>query len=72
MLNCKIKQIGNSVGIIIPKEIAKGMNLKPDTEVVIDIKKKGNVLKELFGAMPKLKEVDLKKIRKGLEGKYWR
>ena len=72
MLNCKIKQIGNSVGIIIPKEIAKGMNLKPDTEVVIDIKKKGNVLKELFGAMPNLKEVDLKKIRKGLEGKYWR
>ena len=72
MLNTKIKQIGNSVGIIIPKEVAKGMNLKPETEVVIDIKKKSNVLKELFGAMPDLKDVDLKRIRKNLESKYWR
>lgn len=71
MLNTKIKQIGNSVGIIIPKDIAKGMNLKPETEVVIDIKKKSNVLKELFGALPKLKDVDLKKVRKELESKYW-
>lgn len=71
MLNLKIKQIGNSVGIIIPKGIAQGMNLKPETEVVIDIKKKGNVLKELFGALPKLKDVDLKKVRKELESKYW-
>ena len=70
MLNCKIKQIGNSIGIIIPKNIAKGMNLKPQTEVVIDIKRKSNVLKELFGAMPNLKNVDLKKVRKDLESKY--
>ena len=70
MLNCKIKQIGNSIGIIIPKNIAKGMNLKPQTEVVIDIKRKSNVLKELFGAMPNLKNVDLKKVRKSLESKY--
>lgn len=72
MLNTKIKQIGNSIGIIIPKEIAKGMNLKPETEVVIDIKKKSNVLKDLFGALPKLKDIDLKSVRKGLESKYWR
>ena len=71
MLNLKVRQIGNSIGIIIPKGIAKGMNLKPETEVVIDIKKKGNVLKELFGALPKLKDVDLKKVRKELESEYW-
>ena len=70
MLNVKIKQIGNSVGVIIPKQVAKGMNLKPETEVVIDIKKKGNILKELFGALPKLKDVNLKNIRKDLESKY--
>ena len=71
MLNAKVKQIGNSVGIIIPKEFADGMNLKPETEVVIEIKKKSNVLKELFGALPKLKQADLKNIRKELESKYW-
>ena len=32
----------------------------------INIKEKNNVLKELFGALPKLKNVDLKKIRKEL------
>ena len=72
MLNVKIKQIGNSVGIIIPKEVAKGMNLKPETEVVIDIKKKGNILKELFGAMPNLRDADLRKVRKDLESKHWK
>ena len=72
MLNLKIKQIGNSVGIIIPKEVAKGMNLKPETEVVVDIKKKGNILKELFGAMPNLRHVDLIKVRKDLESKHWK
>ena len=71
MLNLKVKQIGNSVGIIIPKGIANGMNLKPETEVVVDIKKKSNVLKELFGALPNLKGADLKKVRKELESKYW-
>ena len=71
MLNLKIKQIGNSIGIIIPKGVANGMNLKPETEVVIEIKKKSNVLKELFGALPKLKQADLKNIRKELESKYW-
>lgn len=72
MLNVRIKQIGNSVGIIIPKEVANGMNLKPETEVVIEIKKKSNVLRELFGALPKLKDIDLKEVRKELESKYWR
>lgn len=72
MLNCKIKQIGNSIGIIIPKDVAQGMNLKPETEVIIDIKRKSNILKELFGAMPNLKDVDLKSVRKNLESKYWK
>ncbi|MBI2651991.1 hypothetical protein HYX00_00875 [Candidatus Woesearchaeota archaeon] len=69
MLNAKIKQIGNSVGIIIPKDIAKGMSLKPETEVVVEIKKKSNVLRELFGALPKLKDIDLKEVRKDLGSK---
>ena len=72
MLNCKIKQIGNSVGIIIPKEIAVEMKLKPESEVVIDIKRKSNTLKELFGALPDLNLSDLKKARKELESKHWK
>ena len=31
--------------------------------------KKGKVLNELFGALPKLKGINLKRLRKNLEGK---
>ena len=71
MLNCKIKQIGNSVGIIIPNEIARGMSLKPETEVIIEIRKKGNPLKDLFGALPEISHEDVKKARKDLESKFF-
>jgi len=37
-----------------------------------EIKKKGNALKELFGSMPNLKEIDFKKARKELESKHWK
>ena len=36
----------------------------------IEIKKKRNALKDLFGALPKLKNVNLKKVRKDLENKH--
>ena len=72
MLNAKIKQIGNSVGIIIPNEVAKTLNLKPETEVVVDIRKKGNLLRELFGSLPRLAEVGLEETRNDLESKHWK
>ena len=49
MIVTKTRRWGNSLGIIIPKEEAETLNLKEDQEVVIDITKKENPLKELFG-----------------------
>ncbi|MBI4019561.1 MAG: AbrB/MazE/SpoVT family DNA-binding domain-containing protein [Candidatus Aenigmarchaeota archaeon] len=42
---------GNSVGLVIPREIAEKEGIKPGKEVEILITKKTNVLKETFGTM---------------------
>lgn len=47
----KTKQWGNSLALIIPSDKVKEMKLRPGEEVNINIEKKANVLKELFGAM---------------------
>lgn len=70
MIVSKTRKWGNSLGVIIPREIAKDMKLREDQEVIIEIKHKENVLKELFGSMPKLKEINLKESRRGLESKH--
>ncbi|MBW2984246.1 AbrB/MazE/SpoVT family DNA-binding domain-containing protein [Candidatus Woesearchaeota archaeon] len=73
MICCKTKQWGNSLGVIIPKEVVKEMNIKPNEEVCLDINKKGtNVLKELFGALPFKKATKqlLKESREELESKH--
>ncbi len=49
MIVCKIKKWGNSIGVLIPKEEANILNLKEGQEVAIEITKKENPLKELFG-----------------------
>lgn len=73
MIKCKTKQWGNSIGIILPRRVVQENKIKPNEEILIDIKgKKSNVLKELFGSMPDLKIEDLKKARKELESKYWK
>jgi len=46
----KPKEWGNSLGIIIPKELAKKSNITTDTVVLVDIKKE-KPLKELFGTL---------------------
>ena len=43
------------------------LNKMPSNKIKkTNIKKKDNVLKELFGTLPKLKNVNLKKVRKEL------
>lgn len=66
----KTKQWGNSVGVVIPSEIIKELSIAPGEEVVIDIKKKQNILKELFGTIHFKKKTEniLKEVRKELEG----
>ena len=68
----KTKQWGNSIGIIIPKDLVDDLSLVPGEEVTIEIEKKQNVLKELFGAIHFKKSTAelLHEVRKELESKY--
>ena len=50
-IEVKTKKWGNSIGIIIPSETIERLNIKPDEEIIINIEKKSNVLKEMFGSM---------------------
>ena len=71
MLVCKTKRWGNSIGIRIPKKVAGEMGIGEEQEVVVEIRKKENPLRELFGALKfdEPTEKILKEIRKG-ESKY--
>ncbi len=75
MIVCRTKQWGNSVGIIIPKEVAKEKGIGVDEEVLVDIEKKSKktVLQELSGALSFKKPTEqiLKESRKEMESKYW-
>jgi len=68
----KTKAWGNSIGVIIPNDVVDDLSLVPGEEIVIDIHRKQNVLKELFGALDwgKDKEKLQKDVRKELEGKW--
>lgn len=45
-----IKRWGNSMGIVIPKEIVEKQHLREGDEVVISVFKRGN-LKDVFGKL---------------------
>ena len=68
----KTKRWGNSIGIIIPSETVDRFNIKPNEEIIIEIEKKENVLKELFGAVKFKKSAKkiLRDVREELEGKW--
>ncbi len=73
MICAKTKQWGNSIGIIIPKNVVKDLDIKPNEEICFEVnKKKGNVLRELFGALPSKKSTEevLRKARKN-ESRYY-
>jgi len=67
MIKSKTRKWGSSLGIIIPKEVAEELNLKEDQEVGIEITKKENPLKEMFGTFKFKKPT--KKILKEIRGK---
>ncbi len=73
MLKAHTRKWGNSVGIVIPKEVVDELNLKPHEDILVDIhKKSGTVLKELFGSLHwkiPTEEV-LRQARRELESKY--
>ncbi|MDO8459498.1 MAG: hypothetical protein Q7S74_00145 [Nanoarchaeota archaeon] len=48
-IEVKTKRWGNSIGVIIPNEAIERLNIKPEEDIIIEIEKKNNVLKEMFG-----------------------
>jgi len=71
MITGKIKKWGNSFGLLIPKDELRRLNIGENQEVVADITKKENPLKELFGFakrhnVKKSTEQILKETRKDL------
>ncbi len=73
MMTCKVKTWGNSLGLLIPKEVAGRFELHEGDELTIDIVKKGNPLKELFGSGKNtlISQESIKKSRKELSSKWW-
>ncbi len=43
------KKWGNSIGVIIPKEIVETAGIKPEQSISIDVKPMKNPLSKLFG-----------------------
>ncbi len=72
MIIGKIKKWGNSFGLILPKREVEALNLKENQEVMVELTKKENLLKELFGAAKdkKIARKEFLENRKSLEGKY--
>jgi antitoxin component of MazEF toxin-antitoxin module len=53
----KTRKWGNSLGVIIPKNVVDELHLTENQEVIINIQPKEHVLKELWGfAKGKIKE----------------
>lgn len=68
----KTKRWGNSIGIVIPQETIVAMDIKQGEFIIIDIQKKENVLRELFGNLKFRKSTEqlLREAGKDLEGKW--
>jgi len=47
----RLKGWGNSIGVILPKDMLKGENLSIDDEVEVTVRKKMNPLLEGFGKL---------------------
>jgi len=51
MVYARIKKWGNSLGIILPNEIIKGKGIVENEIIEIEIKKKNEPIKRLFGTL---------------------
>ena len=65
----RVRDWGNSVGIIIPKETAVEENIKAGDEITLLIAKKNNVLRKTFGTL-KLKR-STEEILKEVDQEAW-
>lgn len=71
MITGKIRKWGNSIALLIPKEEARSLDLREYQEVAVEITKKDNPLRELFGfgRKNKITRKEFLKARKSLESK---
>lgn len=72
-IKAKAKQWGNSLGIVIPKQQATMLNLKPGEEINLVAVKIKNPLKELFGTVKfdRPTEELIKETRKEMQWSKW-
>jgi hypothetical protein len=49
-ITCKTRRWGNSIGVVLPKKELEELRIGSDETVCIEIRRKDNPLKELFGA----------------------
>jgi len=55
-IKLKAKRWGDTLGLVIPKEVSKEMNIKENEEIEVTLSR-NNVLKETFGMLKgKIKE----------------
>ena len=71
-IEVKTKKWGNSIGVIIPSETIESLNIKPEETLTIEVLKRENVLKELFGTLKSKKTAKqiVDEARKDLESKW--
>ncbi len=71
-IDVKTKKWGNSLGIVIPSETANKLEIHPNETITVEISKKDNALKELFGSVPSKKSTRqiLAEVREDFEGKW--
>ena len=70
----KLKAWGNSVGIVLPKKELQQEGLTVDDEVEITLKKKTNVLREVFGTLKGVKGKTNKttdQLLKEMDEEFW-
>lgn len=67
MFKAKVKQWGNSLGIVIPKEIVEKVHIKPHQLLFLEVKP--DPLKEAFGSL-KAWKIDSQKMKDELR-KGW-
>jgi len=71
-IEVKTKKWGNSIGVIIPSGTVEELKIKPDEKIVIEVRKKENILREMFGKAKfnKPTEQVLKEVREELKSKW--
>lgn len=50
IVKAKVKEWGNSLGVVIPKEIVRKERIKSEDDILIEIRKKEDIM-ELFGTL---------------------